>query len=211
MVPYDNTTILNRKFPETNIALGTKVHVAFHFQSSAEEFLHSSARHKMSMFQHQWLYTRIAWICLTFWRAQWGFFFCRQLFVVAFNYFLGFTNPISDSYRIAVVLRPIVCIRIVLWYTRMAQSGIFFEVLWIFVGCAYKNIVLLWNIKYFFITWKVLIQTSELCVFIPLIVNTLCNFIVPDDRLVSNYVCIPLITRISRSVLCFTTLVVIGL
>jgi len=50
VVRYDNTTILNRKFPETNLALGTKVHVAFHFQITAEEFLHSSARHKVSAF-----------------------------------------------------------------------------------------------------------------------------------------------------------------
>ena len=44
VVCYENTTILKRKFPETNLALGTNVQVAFHFQSTAEKFLYSSAR-----------------------------------------------------------------------------------------------------------------------------------------------------------------------
>lgn len=53
VVPYDNTTILNRKFPETNMTLVTKEHVEFNFQSTAEKFLYYLARHKVSSFQHQ--------------------------------------------------------------------------------------------------------------------------------------------------------------
>ena len=56
-------------------------------------------------------------------------FFCSQLFVVSFNYFLVFTSAISSSSRIAVVLRPIDCVRIVLCYARMAQSSVFCEFL----------------------------------------------------------------------------------